>query len=491
MSRTGRQYIESLRDDRVVFVDGERVKDVTTHPGFAGPVAAIARLYDIAASPEHREVMTYPSPRTGQPVNKAFLPPRSVDDLRARRRAHRMWADATYGLMGRSPDHVPGFLTGFMLRADLFASAGARFGDNVVAYYEKVRDEDLYVSYVIVPPQIDKSKASHEQRDPHQVAGVVAERDGGIVVRGAQILGTGSAMSNEVLLTNIIPLKPGDENHAISCAIPINAPGVRMIVRRPYAAGQPSVFDYPLSTRFDETDAVLIFDDVFVPWERVFIYRNVVLTGAQLFDTPAHVLGNFQAQVRFGSKAEFLVGLAYKIAEANGVGKLPATMTVLGEMASYASMASGLVLAAENDCARDPERGFVYPNPQYVYANNWLQATYYGTLLNYIRELSGAGLLQVPATYRDWENADTAADMNRFLRPPGGDAVDRVKLFKLAWDLVGSEFAGRHAQYELFYAGARALTTSVRLYKAYDYAGAARRVDDCLAGYGLPGRPKA
>jgi len=181
------------------------------------------------------------------------------------------------------------------------------------------------------------------------------------------------------------------------------------------------------------------------------------------------------------------VGLAHKIAEANGVARLPATLTVLGEMASYASMASGLVLAAESDCARDEERGFVYPKPQYVYANNWLQATYYGTMLNYIRELSGAGLLQMPATYRDWENPDAAADMNRFLRPPGGEAIDRVKLFKLAWDLVGSEFAGRHAQYELFYAGARALTTSVRLYKTYDYAAAVRRVDECLAGYGLPG----
>src|SRR6185369_18070695 len=113
-------------------------------------------------------------------------------------------------------------------------------------------------------------------------------------------------------------------------------------------------------TRFDETDAVLIFDDVFVPWERVFIYRDLVLTGAQLFDTPAHVLGNFQAQVRFWSKAEFLVGLAHKIAETNGVAKLPATLTVMGEMASYASMASGLVLAAESDCAHDTERGFVY-----------------------------------------------------------------------------------------------------------------------------------
>jgi 4-hydroxyphenylacetate 3-monooxygenase len=144
------------------------------------------------------------------------------------------------------------------------------------------------------------------------------------------------------------------------------------------------------------------------------------------------------------------------------------------------------VLASETDCARDEARGFVYPNPRYVYANNWLQATYYGVMLNYLRELSGAGLLQVPSSHLDWANAETARDLNRFIRSPAMSSLDRVKLFKLAWDIVGSEFAGRHAQYELFYAGGRAQTTSVRAYRAFDFEAAKRRVDECLAGYGLP-----
>ena len=171
MVRTGAQYIASLRDGRTVYVNGERVADVTEHPAFHGAVRSIAHLYDLAASPEHRDVMTFPSPSTGEPVNKCFLVPRTAEDLAARRRAHRLWADATFGLMGRSPDHVPGFITGFAMRPDLFARQGQRFADNVVRYHAWLRDADLYAAYVIAPPHIDRSKPAHQQEDPHALRG--------------------------------------------------------------------------------------------------------------------------------------------------------------------------------------------------------------------------------------------------------------------------------------------------------------------------------
>lgn len=485
MSRTGKGYVESLRDGRTVFINGERVADVTQHPAFRNAVHSVANLYDLAASPEHREVMTFRSPKTGEPVNKAFLIPRTPEDLTARRQAMKLWAEATYGLMGRSPDHVAGFLTGFAMRPDLFARGGEQFGRNVVSYHEYVRDNDLYVSYVILPPQIDRSKPAHQQEDPTLYAGVVEERDGGIVVSGGAMLGTGSVLSNEVFLSYIVPLRPGDENYAISVAVPIAAPGVRLVVRRPYAEGIPSVYDYPLSARFDETDALLVFDRVFVPWERVFVYRSIALTYAQFFDTPAHVLGNHQAQVRFWTKAQFIAGLARRVAEVNGVDKLPPVQTMLGELASYCAMAGGLVLAAEASCVHD-ERGFVYPNPMYVHANNWLQATHYSGMLNQLRDLAGAGVIQLPSSFRDYHNPEIASDLNRFIRSPGVTSVERTKLFKLVWDIVGSEFAGRHQQYELFYAGSRSVTTSVRAFNSFDFASARALVHRCLASYDLP-----
>jgi len=222
-----------------------------------------------------------------------------------------------------------------------------------------------------------------------------------------------------------------------------------------------------------------------VPWERVFVYRDVALTRAQFYDTPAHLLGNFQAQIRFAAKAEFLAGLALRIAESMGVEGQRETQTLLGELASYCSMAAGLVVAAESACQHDP-RGFIYPNPTYLYANNWLQATYYQTMVTYLRELSGGGLLQVPSSYRDYLNPQIAGDLERYVRSPGLKSVERVKLYKLAWDLVGSEFAGRHQQYELFYAGGRAQTTSIRAYRAFDFGAARAMVERCLAGYDLP-----
>jgi 4-hydroxyphenylacetate 3-monooxygenase len=490
MIRTGAQYIASLKDDRTVFVNGERVADVTEHPAFSAAVRSIAQLYDLAAAPEHRKTMTFPSPATGEPVNKCFLIPRTPEDLAARRHAHRLWADATFGFMGRSPDHVPGFITGFAMRPDLFAQHGQRFAENIVRYHGWLRDEDLYAAYVIIPPQIDRSRPAHQQEDPHLYAGVVEERGDGIVVSGAQMLGTGGAIANEMFMSCIGPLVPGDENYAISITVPVAAPGLRLIVRRPYAEGATSVFDYPLSSRFDETDALVIFDRVFVPWERVFVYKDVRLTRAQFYETPAHVLGNFQAQVRFASKAQFLAGVALRIAEAIGVDKTPHTMTMLGELASYCAMSEGLVLASEAECVHDP-RGFVYPNAKYLYANNWLQATYHQTMLTYLRELAGGGVLQVPSSYKDYLNPEIAADLERYVRSPGLKSVERTKLYKLAWDIVGSEFAGRHQQYELFYAGARAQTTAVRAYRAFDFGSARAMVDRCLAGYDLPSPPPA
>src|SRR4051812_14935527 len=159
--RTGAEYLRSLRDGRRVFADGELVKDVTTHPAFAGAARSLAALFDLAADPAMRERMTFRSPKTGEPVLRAYQIPRSLEDLKARRLFSEAWAEATFGLMGRTPDHVAGFFCGYAAVPSVFAKAGQRFADNVVRFYERMRDEHLYASYAIVPPQIDRSKPAH------------------------------------------------------------------------------------------------------------------------------------------------------------------------------------------------------------------------------------------------------------------------------------------------------------------------------------------
>ena len=288
--RTGADYLASLNDGRRVFLDGEAVEDVSAHPAFREAARSIAKLYDIAADPANRERMTFPSPKTGAPVHRAWQIPKTHADLRARRLFSETWAEATFGLMGRAPDHVAGFFTGYAAVPQFFASAGQpKFADNLVAFYEFMRDNHVYCSYAIVPPQIDRSKPAHQQSDPTLYAGVVKERDDGIVINGAQQLATGGAISDYIHLSCIQPLQKGDENYANCLAVPVAAEGVKLYPRKPYSRAG-SAADYPLSSRFDESDSYVVFDNVFVPWERVFIYRNVELSRDQWRKTPSHLL---------------------------------------------------------------------------------------------------------------------------------------------------------------------------------------------------------
>lgn len=227
--------MRGLRDGRTVLLNGERVADVTSHPAFAAAVRTVARLFDLTRDPAHREVMTYPSPRDGRPVNKAWLVPRTCDDLAARRRTIKFWADASYGFLGRSRDHVASFFAGFAGAPQFYARGGREFADHLLRFAAKAADQDLYVSYVIVHPTVDRSKPAHRQLEPYLYAGVAAERDNAIVVRGAQMLGTAWVLSDYIFVSVILPLKPGDEDYAISLVVPTGAPGVKLYPRRPYA----------------------------------------------------------------------------------------------------------------------------------------------------------------------------------------------------------------------------------------------------------------
>ena len=477
--RTGADYIASLRDDgRRVILDGETVRDVTAHPGFREAARSIARLWDLAAEPANRTLMTYPSPRTGRPVLRCWEIPRTPADLAPRRQMLERWAEASFGLMGRTPDHVAGFFAGFAAKPGVFAAAGAQFAENVVRFYESARDHHLYISYAIVPPQIDRSKPAHQQSDPTLHAGVVAERDGGIVVKGAQQLATGAALSDWLHLSCIHPLQPGDEAYALSVAMPINAPGLKIYTRRPYAAGVTSAFDYPLSSRFDETDALVVFDDVFVPWEHVFVYRNVALCRDQWWRTPAHVLGNHQAQVRYATKLRFLMGLAKRLTAITGSGALPPVQIMLGEMAAIASIVENMVIAQEANATVD-EDGVVWPSRAALYAVMALQSELNPRLIDMARELAGGSMIMLPSSVKDFDNPETAADLERYVHSPGYSARQRVALLKMLWDLTGSEFAGRHQQYEKFYGGASFLVKQ-NMFRTYDFARAERLVDAAL-----------
>jgi len=483
MIRSGDDYMRGLCDGRTVLFNGERVADVTAHPAFAAGVRTVARLYDLAHDPANRELMTYASPRDGRPINKSWLVPRTRKDLAARRRAIKYWADASYGFLGRSPDHVASFFAGFAGSPGFYARGGQQFADNLLRFAAKAADEDLYISYVIVHPTIDRAKPAHQQAEPYLYAGVVAERDSGIVIRGAQMLGTGSVMSDFVLVTVILPLRAGDEDYAISCVVPTGAPGLKLYPRRPYALGPTSVFDYPLSSRLDETDSLVVFDDVFVPWEDVFIYKNIELTAGQFSITSAHVLGNTQSHIRSWAKLQFLVGLVKRCMDLSGRSAISEAIAQLGDLATRVSLVEGMILAAEAAAEPDPF-GVMRPKDSLLYASQVFQQAMYPVLLNQIRGLMGGSLIQLPATVAELRVSHSAADIERYVRWPGAKAGERVKLLKLLWDAVGSEFGSRHLQYEMFYAGEPG-SIQGREFRTFDWAAAESLVDRCLASYDM------
>jgi 4-hydroxyphenylacetate 3-monooxygenase len=483
--KTGDEHIASLRDGRDVFINGERVADVTTHRAFRNSVRSAGALYDFQARAGEIDAMTFASPATGRRVSRCWQLPRTYAELLERRRALEAWAEQHFGFMGRSPDHVASCISGMFMGIELFEAHDYRRAAAVRDYYAFARDNDLFLTYVIINPQADRSKSAHQQADPYLAAAVVDEDAEGLTMRGAKMLATSSIMANEVFVTCIQPLAPGDEKQAVSFAIPMNAKGLRVLSRKSYEASAVSRFDNPLSSQLDENDAVLYFDDVKVPWERVFVNQSTEMTLKQFHATPAHVYQNYQCQIRLLVKMRFLAGLAHRIAEANGIIGFPQVRDMLGQIAAEVGLVDGLLHGME---AKGSQAGAYYvPDRHLLYSAQTLTQQLYPKVITAIRDLAGGGLIMLPSSVADFDNSAIADLIHRTQKSPAFAPEERVKFFKLAWDALGSEFASRHVQYEMFYAGASFVTRG-HSYRTFDWAKCKGMVDGLMASYPTPGQ---
>ncbi len=347
MLKTGNAHVASLRDGRSVFIDGRKVDDVTVDPAFRNAVASIASIYDFQSAPENAECMTYAVPGSDRRANRIWQLPASYGELIERRRGLEAWTELHCGFIGRAPDHVASCLSGMYMGLETFKAYDPERAAALADYYTYARDNDIYLTYVIINPQADRSKSAAQQKSEYFTAGVVDRDAHGITVRGAKMLATGAVLANELFVTCIQPLAPGDEKYAFSFVVPLNAPGLKILSRKSYEEAAPSVFDNPLASRFDENDAVIYFDDVRVPWERVFIVDNIEMCQRQFHATPAHVYQNYQAMIRLSVKLRFLAGIARRIAETNGVIGLPPVRETLGQLAAEVEMVDALVVAME------------------------------------------------------------------------------------------------------------------------------------------------
>jgi 4-hydroxyphenylacetate 3-monooxygenase len=486
MLKTGEEHIQTLRDGRAIYLHGRRVEDASVHPAYRNAIRSVAKLYDLQSAPNNRELMTFAT-ETGTFANRIWQLPETYDQLRQRRQAIEAWNGLHCGFLGRAPDHVASCISGMYMGLDVFKAYDPKRAAAVSDYFKYARDNNIYLTYVIINPQADRSKGASGQKDEYLTAGVVDRDAEGITVRGAKMLATGAIMANEVFVTCIQPLQPGDERYAVSFAIPLNAKGLKILSRKSYEEGAPDLFDNPLSHRFDENDAVLYFDDVKVPWDRVFVFDSIEMCQRQFHATPAHVYQNYQAMVRLSVKVRFLAGIARRITEINGTGGFPQVRETLGQLAAEAGMVDALVAAME---AKGQMHGrYFVPDRHTLYTAQTLTQQLYPKIVNTLRELAGGGMIMLPSSSGDFANPEIAALIEKTQQSPAASAQEKVKFYKLAWDAVGSEFASRHQQYEMFYAGASFVVKNHAL-RTYDWGAAAKLLDGMLDSYDLEATPR-
>jgi 4-hydroxyphenylacetate 3-monooxygenase len=448
---TGAEYLASLRDGREIYIYGERVEDVTTHPAFRNAARSIARLYDALHDPKSKDVLTRSTDTgSGGFTHKFFRTARSREELIEQRDAIACWARMSYGWMGRSPDY----------KASLMNTLGAnhsfygKFSGNAQAWYRRAQENVLFMNHAIVNPPVDRAKAPDQVKDIFIT--IQKETDAGIYVSGAKVVATASAITHYNFLGQNAAVPVHDTDLAVMFIVPMNAPGVKLFCRASYeltasVAGSP--FDYPLSSRFDENDAIFVFDNAFIPWENVLLHRDLEKL-QNFFPQSGFVPGyQFQGCTRLAVKLDFLAGLMAKALRVTGAGEFRGNQAMLGEVIAWRNLFWGLTDAM----AANPTpwvSGAVLPNAQSGSSYRVFAGDAYGRVKEIIEKVIASALIYLPSSVKDLKNPAIDKYLAKYLRGSYGIGhKERIKIMKLLWDAIGSEFAGRHELYEMNYAG--------------------------------------
>jgi 4-hydroxyphenylacetate 3-monooxygenase len=485
---TGDEYLESLRDGREVWIYGEKVEDVTTHPAFRNPARMIARLYDALHDPEKKEIITCPTDTGGGTfTHKFFVSPKNADDLVGARDAIAEWARITYGWMGRSPDYKASFLGTLGPNAQFYEP----FHENAARWYKTAQERVLYFNHALVNPPVDRHRPLDEVEDVFMH--VEKETAEGIYVSGAKVVATGSALTHYNFLAQYGPVPVQTREYSGVFVVPMNAPGVKLICRPSYtmvAEQTGSPFDYPLSSRLDENDAIFIMNNVFVPWEDVFIYGDIEKTNT--FFPLSGFIHRFglHGGTRLAVKLDFIAGLVLKAVEATGTKDFRGVQARVGEILAWRNLFWSLTEAM----ARNPmpwENGAVLPNLDASLTYRVFATIGYPRVKEIIQQDLGSALIYMNSNAVDFKVPELRADLDKYVRGSNGyDAESRVKLMKLLWDATGSEFGGRHELYERNYAGnhenirmeilfGQQMSGQVDQYKGF--------AEQCMAEYDLDG----
>ncbi|HEV2137460.1 MAG TPA: 4-hydroxyphenylacetate 3-monooxygenase, oxygenase component [Nitrososphaerales archaeon] len=456
----GKGFLKRLDSTRreIWYGDQKITGDVSKHPAFMGISKSLAALCDMQVRPELRDIMTYESPTSGDRVGMSFLQPRSKEDLGKRTKMMKTWADFSGGIMGRTGDYLNSAIMAMAAAKEFFGKTGRDFASNIQGYYEYIRENDLILTHTLINPQVNREAGPSKQSDPFIAARVVEKTPEGVVIRGARMLAT-LPIADEIMVFPSTVVRSGQDDvpYSIAFALPVSTKGLKFICRESFASD--SRFDHPLANRFDEQDAVVVFDDVLVPWERVFILEDPDKANRVNEATDAIVFMAQQATVREAAKAEFMAGLVTLVAETIGADQFPQVQERISEILLTAEMMKSFLTASEAN-AKVNKWGLM--TPDYVPINSarnlWPRmAPNLGTIL---KQTGASGLMAIPP--EGILDSPARPDVDKYYQAKLADGQERIRLFKLAWDAAGSSFGGRQDLYERFFFG-----DPVRMASAY------------------------
>lgn len=484
---TGADYLQSIDDGRVIYIYGDRVEKTTKHPAFRNSARMIARLYDALHDPALNGPLLRPTDTgSGGRTHAYFRAPRDAEEALAGRDAIAAWQRLAYGWLGRSPDYKAAFLATLGANSSFYT-----FPENAQRWYKYSQERVAYVNHAIIHPPVDRNRPPDEIADV--CVHIVKETDAGIVVSGAKVVATGSALTNYTFVAHhgLIPVQ--DKRFACVFMVPSNTPGVKFICRPSYemtSAVMGSPFDYPLSSRMDENDAVFVLDEALIPWENVFIYGDV--EGANNFFPRTGFLPRAMLHgcTRLAVKLDFIAGCLLKAVEATGTKDFRGVQAHVGEVIAWRNLFWSLSEAM----VRNPTPwvdGYVLPDGAAASAYQVIATIAYPKIKYIIEQACASGLIYLNSHSIDFKNGEIRPYLDRYLRGSNGyTAVDRVKLMKLLWDSIGTEFGARHELYEINYSGS---TEEIRRYALFGAmaSGEADRMkgfaEQCMAEYDLDG----
>jgi 4-hydroxyphenylacetate 3-monooxygenase len=452
-ARSGKEFLDRLSASRpVVYVQGEELTGgIAEHPAFRNVVRSYAELFDLQHDPRYKDILTYPSPLSGDPVGTSFLQPVTAEHLVKRREAFKVWADHSVGMLGRTGDYMNSSLMALAAAADWFAQGNPAFGENIRRYYAKVREEDLLCTHTLIPPQVNRAVAGTQQGGGKLSARIVSEDDNGVVIRGARMLATIAPFSDEMLVfpSTVLRGTAEDKPYSYAFAVRTDAPGLRFLCREPLDYGRPR-HDHPLGSRFEEPDAVVIFDDVHVPYERCFVLGDPELCNGFYAETSAVAHMTHQVITRTTAKTEYILGLVSLLTEAIGIEQFQHVQQDIAEVISTLEMLRAFGRAAEADAAVN-SYGILTPAWAPLNTARNLYPKLYQRFPQILRKLGASGLMATP-TEAD-VGGPAAADIEAYLQSATLGGPERVKLFRLVWDTCISAFASRQALYEYYFFG--------------------------------------